>query len=243
MPQRNGKVWIGIIFILFGIMFLLDNTNFFAFNLHHIFFSFPMFLIIIGVIIIVHTRNSLFGYIVLGIGILTLLPRMMPFMHIYFSDILPLIIIIIGLMILLRRKDYTHHPRNEQHGGPYHSHFDYSGDILNDSSIFYSSRKIVRSQNFKGGKITSFFGGSSIDFSQAKLAEGSNILDLAVIFGGVHFQVPSNWKVVINATTIFGGFEDKRYLTSPAAELSEGTLVISGFILFGGGKLENSLIN
>ncbi|MFA3782742.1 LiaI-LiaF-like domain-containing protein [Melioribacteraceae bacterium 4301-Me] len=246
MPNINRRILIGAIFIIFGIIFLLDNIFLFPFNLHHIFFSFPTFMIIIGIVLLLKCKNCLAGYIILGIGIITLLQRTMPFtFHVHYSYLWPLIIIIIGLMILLRRRDYSDNFKNikSEDASNINLDYDYKYDLLDETSIFYVSKKIITSQNFKGGRITSFFGGSKIDFSKAKLAEGNNILDLAVIFGSVQFNVPANWKVVINVTTIFGGFDDKRYIQVPQAELTEGTLVITGFILFGGGKLENSLVN
>ena len=48
--------------------------------------------------------------------------------------------------------------------------------------------------------------------------------------------MPKDWKVIMNVTAVFGGFEDKRYL-SDSSNYTEGVLIIKGAVIFGGGEI------
>jgi predicted membrane protein len=95
----------------------------------------------------------------------------------------------------------------------------------------------VNSQNFKGGKITAMFGGSEIDMRGAALAPGTQVLDIFVMFGGTHILVPPDWTVRVEVFSLLGGFGDKRYSNLKVIPDSEKTLVIKGFVMFGGGEV------
>jgi predicted membrane protein len=103
--------------------------------------------------------------------------------------------------------------------------------------VFNSIHRVIISDNFRGGNITTLFGGTKLDLTQAKLAPGENVLELTTLFGGANIRVPQNWRVILNVTSIFGGFDDKRFGHYNNEETSEGILIIKGVTLFGGGEL------
>ena len=45
-------------------------------------------------------------------------------------------------------------------------------------------------------------------------------------------------KIIVNVTSIFGGFDDKRILNLNQIQESNKVLIIRGFVLFGGGDLK-----
>ena len=51
--------------------------------------------------------------------------------------------------------------------------------------------------------------------------------------------MPKNWKVIVNLTPIFGGFDDKRRVDPNQVYEENKVLVIKGIVLFGGGELKN----
>ena len=60
------------------------------------------------------------------------------------------------------------------------------------------------------------------------------------IFGGMKLVVPDNWKVRINAVSIFGGFSDKHRMHIPDnATNTDNELIIRGFVIFGGGEIKS----
>ena len=72
----------------------------------------------------------------------------------------------------------------------------------------------------------------------ARLASGTNVLDVFVLFGGTDIIVPPDMKVKVKVTAIFGGFSDERKIISDDIEDYDGELVIKGLVLFGGGEVK-----
>jgi predicted membrane protein len=236
--RKDGKTWVGIILIAIGALLIADNFLFLDFNLRHLIFSWHTIILIIGLVILNNSKNSVVGIIFVIIGLFGIFNHIAPF-NIYFSfrDYWPVLLIIIGFFILFRRKD-SHIPPKSSTEIPGQS-FDqqtYSGDMIEESSIFNSTNRLVTSENFRGGRITAIFGSSKINFAKSKLAPGENTLELTCIFGGCDIVVPKDWKVIMNVTAVFGGFEDKRYL-SDSSNYTEGVLIIKGAVIFGGGEI------
>jgi predicted membrane protein len=74
--------------------------------------------------------------------------------------------------------------------------------------------------------------------TNAQLAEGTNILEINTVFGGVTLYIPAHWKVILQQNKIFGQFEDNR---PPATfEVDEKcVLLISASSVFGGGEIKS----
>lgn len=111
-------------------------------------------------------------------------------------------------------------------------------EYIDETNIFSGSEKKIISQNFRGGKITSIFGGSEIDLSSSHLAEGTNVLEVFYMFGGSSISVPADWVVVNKVTSILGGFSDKRNVNPTPTSGSGKILIIQGFVMFGGGEIK-----
>src|SRR5690606_28531460 len=112
-----------------------------------------------------------------------------------------------------------------------------SGDVLNSQAIFCGVQKRVLSKNFFGGKISTFFGETEIDLSQADLGEHA-YLDVEVAFGGVKLIVPPHWDLRIDVTNIFAGVEDKRIYPQVTPDPAK-VLVIKGTVIFGGLEIKS----
>ena len=93
------------------------------------------------------------------------------------------------------------------------------------------SKRRIFSKNFKGGQITSIFGGSDLDLTHADL-EGTAVVDVVSVFGGVKLLVPANWEVRSDITAILGGVDDKR--KDPSVLTPTKKIVLTGFCMFGG---------
>lgn len=114
-------------------------------------------------------------------------------------------------------------------------------DVIDDVAIFGGGSKIIFSDNFQGGNITAIFGGSEINLINCKLAEGENVLDVLMVFGGSTIIVPKEWNVVINVTSILGGFSNKSVRNPNLIVDQSRTLIIKGLTLFGGGEVKTYL--
>lgn len=241
MQSSNGRIWLGVILIIIGALYVMDNFGFFFFDFHPLIFSWHTFFLIIGIMLVANHKNSFIGYIFLGIGILGILHHFPYFFFLDFGNLWPLIFLALGLWLLLRRREPNHHEfhrfqniRDKQ--DQYPPNFS-SYDLIDEVAVFNTIKRTIDSQNFKGGRITSIFGGAKLDFTNARLAPGENTLEITTIFGGVNIRVPQNWKVLVNVTSIFGGFDDKRFAKAAPADENQGILIIKGATIFGGGEL------
>lgn len=234
--NSTSRMLIGSLFILLGGIFLLENLDIIYFNIPHIIFSFPTILIVIGSIIMINSRRKTFGGIVLALGLFLMVPRIFPAIDYDASIIFPLIIILLGIFIIFRNKhEGGREGENIFHG----SKGNINRDKIDEISIFGGGERIINSDNFMGGNVTSIFGGSEIDLTKCKLAPGENIVDLLSIFGGSTFIVPKDWNIVTDVFPLFGGFSNKVIRDPNVATDKEKTLVIKGLVIFGGGEIKS----
>jgi len=61
------------------------------------------------------------------------------------------------------------------------------------------------------------------------------------VFGGTTIVVPNDWNIVMNVTSIFGGFSNKSVKDPNANVDLSRTLIIKGLVVFGGGELKTYL--
>ncbi len=241
MKSNNTRTIIGIILVALGFMMVADNFFFFHFPIFDLIFSFPTILLAISLIILFNNKNSVPGYILLALALLFYSKELFHFsIGQIIHDYWPVILILIGIAILIRRNNGVN-VSADKYAQPNGEDTDINTveeDILDEVVIFGGIDKKVNSKNFKGGRITTLFGGSDIYLFNSKLAEGRNTLDLFIMFGGVDLFVPKDWKIIVNVVSIFGGFDDERKKEFiPEADDSK-VLVIKGFVLFGGGDIK-----
>lgn len=146
--------------------------------------------------------------------------------------ILPILFILIGLSIIFGQRRHHWHSMNGHPGNT----SEVQDDTLDYSFSFSGGDFKVISKNFRGGKISAFFGGANIDLRDATIVKhGTTTLDVSALFGGVKLIVPKEWKIIGNLSGFFGGFSNK----TTAPDKPEGTLVIKGSATFGGGEVTN----
>jgi predicted membrane protein len=190
-----------------------------------------MILIIIGVISLNHRRNTALSYVLIGFGVILLTPRVLGIPFDYHRLFLPAVFIAIGIMVLFRkRKDHNifeHQPTES------------SSDFIDEVNVFGGSERKITSKSFKGGKVTSIFGGSTFDMLDCELSEGKSTIDVVNIFGGTKMIIPADWKIHVEVVAIFGGFADKRKKYNDSSFDSGKELHITGIVIFGGGEIKN----
>ncbi len=245
--KRNydSRSVVGIILVVLGGLFLLDSMDVIDFNVARIIFSFPAILIIVGIVLILNTFRKLLGSIILLIGIFFMIPRIFPWIYYDSHIIFPVLLIAFGIYIILRKRThrtpdggYTHKETDHSTNNPA-GYKEINSDRVDDVSIFGGGHKIIVSDNFKGGNITNIFGGSEIDLRDCKLASGVNIIDFVAVFGGSNIIVPSDWKILIDVLPVFGGFSNKVRRDPNAVIDPDRTLLIKGFVMFGGGEIRS----
>ncbi len=232
--RHDKRLGIGIVFLFLGSIFLFNNMGVIPNMLKHYLFSWQMILIVVGLFMLASNKNKRTGFILISLGVFFIVPDILGFGRIRLGQLWPIIFVIIGIYILLRHKkqqsdmdlfDNIATSNNE--------------DFIDDVNIFGGSNKIIRSKNFKGGRLTAIFGGADYNFTNAELSGNQAVIDVITIFGGTKMVIPADWDVVIDVVAIFGGFSDKRNTYSNIHINTNKRLVIKGLTIFGGGEIKN----
>jgi predicted membrane protein len=230
--QSNRTMGIGILIILAGFAILFHRLGLLPENIDRIVISWQMLLIFIGVWNLFFSKSRIAGFILIAVGGFFLLPEIFSLPYDFKRDFWPILLIVVGLFILVKafpskRRDFPVQPEGEQQ------------EFIEEVNIFSGSEKRFAFSNFRGGRITSIFGGSEIDLSASHMSEGNHILEVFYVFGGSSITVPNNWVVINNVTSILGGFTDKRRVDPVQTTGLEKTLFIQGFVLLGGGEIKS----
>jgi predicted membrane protein len=228
--NTGSRALLGTIIILLGSLYLLKTLDLIDLDISSIIFSFPFVLFVIGIIILINSNSKTLGLLLAFIGTIFLIPKFYPKIGISSDIIIPILIIAFGIQLIFKRGIHLKH-----------GHYQWKNvdnNYIDDVAIFGGGRKTIFSDNFKGGNITAIFGGSEIDLTQCKLAEGDVILDIAIIFGGTTIMVPKEWNIRVTVTPIFGGFSNKIFRNPVTPIDASRTLIIRGTAIFGGGEIK-----
>jgi predicted membrane protein len=247
---------LGTVLVFLGVLLLSEDMDLIALPIHHIIFSWQMLLILIGTVTLSHKGRSTPSIILITIGVFFLLPDIFNFTIDIHKLFWSLVFLVIGIVILFHRRDHSRWHRRFR--SDWHSrwhrkwesdwHCDSGSekktessptDFIDEVNIFSGGDRKIASKSFRGGKITSMFGGSTYDLIDCELAEGKNELEMVNIFGGSKLIVPSDWKIHLDIVAIFGGFADKRRRVSQPSDSAEKILYITGVAIFGGGEIKS----
>ncbi len=219
---------VGLLILLFGVLWLLNNFGQLSPQVEEIVFRWEMILIALGVINLFSKSGFWFGVIMIIVGGGFLYANVTDLEYNFHKIVWPLIIIFIGIGFILGTHGFFKHRRvnisNQE------------DSFFEDISIFGGSERSITSPKFRGGKIIAIFGGSKVNMLKTDLAEGVNELEIINIFGGSSLIMPSDWNVKFEVFNIFGGFADKR---QPEEVDYSKTIVIRGIAMFGGGEIKS----
>lgn len=228
--STSNKAIIGVILILAGLFLVIRNTGFFPGYIDHVIFSWPMLLVVIGLVMTLGATEKTAGIIIMAVGGFFMIPLIFRETFHMYNMFWPSIFIIIGVIFIVTKRKGWNAVSSKGLAGD---------DVIDYVTVFSGSERQVVSQNFKGGKISAVFGGIDLDLTKARLSPGNNELEVACIFGGTTIIVPDNWSVIINVTPILGGFSDTRKLIPGRTEDTTSQLVIKGAVIFGGGEVKS----
>jgi len=221
----DSRTFLGLLLVVIGSVLIARNYGWLGYDFSRILISWQMLLIVIGLFNLAR-RAYTPAIILIGIGLFFLVD----FPDNFRENFWPLMIILVGITFILQwRRTPRHHPVTE-------SNFNETADYIDETAIFGGRTLSVVSDNFKGGKITSIFGGSKINLRYANPSPGCTI-DVANIFGGTKITVPEDWNIKIEVVPIFGGFDDKRSASVISRTNSGKIVVIKGTCIFGGGEV------
>ncbi|MCK9270599.1 MAG: DUF5668 domain-containing protein [Bacteroidales bacterium] len=241
--SRSRTFFFAVIIIAVGIILLLDGVGIIPWEARRILISWPMLLIVAGIYSLFSDQHRVLGYVLLGVGGIFMVNKFYNFDISFWQVIWPLVLIVVGVSIILKhgrtRRQLAYTEQFTADGEPVAGDIGQNSDYIDEVSIFSGSEKTITSRNFRGGKITSIFGGSEINLTQAQLAPGNNNLEITAIFGGSTLIVPPEWQIKVNVTAVFGGISDKRYKRRDVPTDETKILYIDGLVLFGGGEIKS----
>ncbi|UXX78284.1 cell wall-active antibiotics response protein [Reichenbachiella carrageenanivorans] len=237
---------LGILLIISGGLFLLDNFNLIPYEISDYLFNWKGLMLLIGTVFLTTKDNKTPGLTLLVVGGFFILSDVMSYefgWHWYDTRKLfwPVLLIIIGLVIISRRGNSEKAKGHIFEADHESSKIPNDKDHLNITAALGGGDVSIQSQNFQGGKVTVLMGGGTYDLSGSDLAEGTQEIDLMVLMGGANFIVPSDWNVRIEVTSLFGGYSDSRKFNAETPTDSTKELLIKGTVLFGGGEVKNYL--
>ncbi len=225
----GGRIFWGLILIIVGGLFLLDQMGRLEFG--DIASKYwPVILILIGVAAILSSGFRRWGpglfFIILG-AVFQL--RELGYLHRdVWHYLWPAFIILAGIWILFGAAFRRHG------GGAFPVD---TGRDMDISAVLSGQERRFTAPNFKGGRATAVMGGVEIDLSGATLEGGKAAVELTAIMGSVELRVPRDWEVVLNATPILGGVEDKR---KPVAKVeAKATLYVKATAIMGGIEIKD----
>lgn len=238
--NRSRTVIFAFIVIAAGVLLLLRSVGILPWELSRVFISWQMLLIVIGVFNIMSTQHRVSGYILLGVGGFFMIDKFYDFNIGFWQVFWPLVLIGIGVAVLINYQKRQEGGYRFSHRGDHLSDEPESdADYIDEVTIFSGTEKTITSRNFRGGKITSIFGGTEINLMHADLSPGRNDIEIVAVFGGSTLIVPADWDVKVDVTAVFGGFSDKRYKKPQLQGDPSKLLRIQGVVLFGGGEIKS----
>lgn len=232
-PQgNNARFIIGIVFLTLGALLFADRFDIIPFAWNKYIFTWQSLLIFLGLISLTKSESRATGLVLISVGGFFLAAKILGYPYSIRYFFWPVVFVGLGLVLILHRTGSIRHSKGRFTKGVIDM------DYVDDVAIFGGSEHKVTSKNFKGGKISNIFGGSTFDMMDAELALGQNVLDVFCLFGGSKIVVPAGWRVKIEVTSIFGGYSDKRRIAPKTDMENERELVLRGVAIFGGGEIK-----
>jgi predicted membrane protein len=238
--HRGGRAWTGLFLLLIGGLLLARQAGVYF---PAWVFTWPMFLVGLGLLIGVRHRFRGFGWAIpLMIGGIYLAEMISAHTSLR-QYIWPVVLIILGLYFVFRprrrswdKDKYTLPNANNAVPQESETFEDDRADRLDVTAVFGGVKKNILTKTFRGGEIMTFMGGAEINLAQADF-EGRIKIDCTNIFGGTKLIIPPDWEIQSDIVAIFGGVDDKR---PPASDPAHNKIIVlDGTCLFGGVEIRS----
>jgi predicted membrane protein len=233
--QRN-RMFFGMGIAVVGVLLLLRSMEIlphFSFS-----YSWPYVLIIIGILMgIKRGGRSSAWWILILIGAANLIPQFTIMGKPSSQIVWPVLVILAGLAFAFRPSRNRCVPG--QRRGRYMDTNINTESTLNIDVTFGGKKEVVTSKDFKGGVISTTFGGCEINLTQADFTEPSAILECHVSFGSVEIILPSHWEVQNEVSPSFGSVEDARTMQTATTSENKKLLILRGNCSFGSIELKS----
>ena len=227
----TSQVVLGLLVILMGLLFLLDNLD--VIEIRSFISFWPMVFIILGIVKLCDTQTrggQILGAVFIGLGVLLSLDRM-DIIDFNWRTLWPLFFIGFGVYTLYKARTGRRLISIDGVKGEN----DLGGEgVVDVTAILGGFDRRVFTPNFRGGEITAVMGGCALDLRSSSI-QGEAVVTVFAFWGGVTLKVPTDWTVVLNGTPIMGGFEEKTI----APPDNSKRLIVRGYAIMGGVEIRN----
>ena len=194
MNTPYTRIFTGLGVILFGALLLIDVVGIGG-SSSILAQWWPAFIVGAGVLVFLNDMKSyLWSLLLIGFGIMYQLDVLNIVTFNPWQVFWPAIIIVIGLSIVFRR------PGAKTKSA--------TGDSDDVSAILGGADHMNKSENYKGGRVTTIMGGITLDLRKSIIKKEAT-LDVFALMGGVELVVPENVVVKSRAAVILGSIENK----------------------------------
>ncbi|MGH9393281.1 MAG: LiaF transmembrane domain-containing protein, partial [Terriglobales bacterium] len=230
-----------LLLILLGVIFLLIQFGYLPPDRAWAFF-WPFIFIFFGVRML-GGRQPWLGVVGIAVGV-ALAGTPLGYWNLDVGRLWPVLLILCGLS-LLARPGWPSRQRGRRRdlawaagGAAGAPNLDPGADSeVDGAGVLGGFQSRVTSQQFRGGRLTAFFGGFQLDLTRANIAGESAMVDVSALFGGGEIRVPETWIVDIQGQGLFGAFTDETHQQPPLAGAKH--LIIRGSAIFGGVVVKN----
>lgn len=108
--DKDNRSFIGVIFLIIGLVLLGRNFDFIPYHISYILFSWPSLLIVIGLLLIIVKKKSIGGLFMIGIGGIFLWDKLYPFSPTDWKIAWPAVFIFVGLAMVI---SYLNKPKGK----------------------------------------------------------------------------------------------------------------------------------
>ncbi|UVW30318.1 cell wall-active antibiotics response protein [Massilia sp. H6] len=227
----TSQVVLGLLVILVGLLFLLDNLD--IIDTRSAISFWPMLFLIVGTVKLCDTQTlggQLTGTGLIALGVILMLDRM-NIIDFNWRVLWPLLFIGFGVYTLFK----AHIGRRQLSLAEVKDQTDAGGESVVDvTAILGAFERRVVTPNFRGGEITAVMGGCALDLRHSSI-QGEAVVNVFAVWGGVTLKVPPDWTVILDGTPIMGGFEEKTI----APPDNSKRLLVRGYAIMGGVEVRN----
>ena len=219
--KKSNLIW-GLIFILVGLLLVLDRLNILEFN---IFFKgwWTLFIIIPSLVGLINEREktgNLIGLII-GICLLLVMQDVISF-DLLLKLFFPIIFILIGLSLIFKDRISKKIQKEVKH-------IKKKNIKMNEYNAIFSSENLnFKDNSVSNMELSAIFGGLKLDLREAKIPNDL-LIETSSIFGNIEILVPDDVCVKTTGTNIFGGVTNK-YENNDSKKI----IYIENLCLFGG---------
>lgn len=227
MKNFRNVLW-GLVLIAIGLVWALNETGVTSIN---VFFDgwWTLFIIVPCFIDLFKAGDKTGNLIGLLIGVALLLSAQgVVDFDIVWRLLVPAILIAIGISMIFKdaignkvNSEIKKLNENKKHNNVY-------------CATFSGQEAKFENEEFEGADLTAVFGGTKCDLKNA-IINKDVVINASAIFGGIEIYVPSNVKVKIKSTPIFGGVTNKAEC-EPKEDAH--TIYVNGLALFGGVEIK-----